>query len=225
MDVRIDDRELRRLLADAPRLIPFTVSKALNNVAFATRNEIRKHIKDDGINLRRAWVVYGIRVLHKATRTDLAADVGSIDPIMAAASEGGDRPFPGLIPMVGPGMPRPSKDAVIAAKFRRSANLLEKVMDQKNDAEFGKRRFIIGDGIYERYKAKPRERYRSGGPAGKVTYALYPIRRLFTIPTGKVRIPSRWRYAARVATSLGIHWEQAVIQAVDYALRNQRPGR
>ncbi len=219
--VKIDDRELRALLRDAPRQIPFAISYALNRLAFLARDDIRVNMEEDGINLRREWVRRGIRVLHKATKRDLQSDVGSIDPIMAAAAYGGDRPYPGLIPMVGPGLPRSSPDAVIGAKWRRDANLLERVLNQKSDQEFGKRRFIIGQGVYERYK--PIDRTRKSKSRASVVFASQPIRRIFTIPVGPVRIRSRWKFQERIDKSLAANWTDEMENAVYRALETARP--
>ena len=220
--VRVDDSELRRLLRDAPRQIPFAISKAINTVAKSAWLGLRRNVRQDGIILRRQWVVNGIRVGPIATRGNLQRSVGSLDPVMAAAAVGDERPFRGLVPLVGPGRPRASKTSVLPSRFKASGDVVEKLLNLVDPKTGTKTIFRHKDSLYQRV-GSPQKRAR--GDATAKVRPRKPIIRVFSIPKGEVIIPKRWQYQKRIDLTLAQEWEQAVIQAVDFALSSRKAGR
>lgn len=221
--VKIDDSELRKLLRDAPRQIPFAMSKALNNLALATRAELKWHMKQDGITLRTGWPISGIRVLNRATRTNLRVDVGSVDPMMQALAEGGDRPFRGLVPVIGPGGGRETFQGVMRSDLRKNQALgVEALLTQKTTIgtrtkmRFVRRANTIYDLQAGGFKIHKREK-------GKLI--VLPGTPVLRIPKASaVNIPRRWKYQERVAFSTAKNWERSVLEAVNYALSTRTVG-
>ena len=95
ISVRLDTVPFQKAIKAAySNQLPYAVSRALNEVAFASLRELKAHQRREFI-IRRPWVVKGT-VVEESSKQNLRAEVGSIRPFMALQATGGiKRPGPG----------------------------------------------------------------------------------------------------------------------------------
>jgi hypothetical protein len=162
MDLFIDTKDLDRLqlfLAKAQNQLPFAQSRALNSLAYETRDQTRAGMRSN-FTIRRPWVVNQLQVRKKATKSDLEAVVGTSDngKFLAKHEDGGTRPALGRF------------IAIPTRAIRRTKT--DQIRKSDRPSSLGDRATVInynGD----QYLALKKGRWnRSGG--GRLLYLLKP---------------------------------------------------
>jgi hypothetical protein len=96
MDLFIDTKDLDRLhffVVGIGKQLPYAQSRALNSLAYETRDQTRSGMRSN-FTIRRPWVVNQLQVRKKASKSDLEAVVGTSDKgkFLAKHEDGGTRP-------------------------------------------------------------------------------------------------------------------------------------
>ena len=162
MDFYIDTKDLDRLqvfLANARNQMPFAQSRALNSLAYETRDRTRDGMRRN-FTIRRPWVVNQMQVRKKATKGDLEAIVGTSDngKFLAKHEQGGPRPALGRF------------IAIPTRAVRRTKT--DQIRKTDRPRNLGDRATIInynGD----KYLALKRGRWNKSG-GGRLLYLLKP---------------------------------------------------
>jgi hypothetical protein len=94
--LEIDTRELKKLERFAKKAqaqLPFAASKALNSLAFETRDKVRGSMPSN-FTIRRPWVTRQIEVKQRADKRNLEAVLGTSQAgrFLAKHEDGGTRP-------------------------------------------------------------------------------------------------------------------------------------
>jgi len=205
LGVKVDARVFLRAMKGAERQTPYAQAKALTATAKDAQTVVRYRLDDD-LTIRTHWIARGIRI-RPATKTNLSAEVGSVDYFMLAQGVGGKRAAKSdhgiAVPMVGRGLPR----ATIKSTTRPSrwpGALMQK-----------KRSIFIGDpfgtgteGLWEKV-VKGRGKARKPG-----------LRLLYSF-VDEAQIPERWHLLQTVEEVVAERWfdhaESAIREALDTA--------
>jgi hypothetical protein len=81
MDLFIDTKDLDRLhffVVGIGKQLPYAQSRALNSLAYETRDQTRAGMRSN-FTIRRPWVVNQLQVRKKASKSDLEDGVGTSD--------------------------------------------------------------------------------------------------------------------------------------------------
>ncbi len=205
MNIKIDDRELKRWLLFAEKQLPYAHALALSTLAWKARDDLRDEA-ERSLTIRRGFPMRGI-VSTRADKRNLSrgAVVGSRDEMMAVLAIGGDRPKTAPIPMIadrgsgGAGYPRATMKTAVAR-----ANWFSRA---KKKATKKARRFI-GEingmkGLWQSTKEK-------GGSSLKL---------LYKIQDRPAHIEKRWEFYRTVERSVERNWprvaEASAMKALD----------
>jgi hypothetical protein len=223
LDLTVDAREIERALLLAPKQIPFAVSKAVNQIAWLARTELRDRLAES-MTLRTGWTKGGLQI-EKGSKTTLDAKVGALaDRWWMASQAMGDpaRKPPKGVPHVASvgkeGAPRPTETAVVTKSLR--VPLAEKKISGHSYFLFRRAGRIVG--VF----------YRSGPlrPAKRKTYAdkplgevrpRFPVEKAWGFPA-IVKMHARWPMEKIVAGVVDREWSKAAEQAVIEALWSAR---
>lgn len=200
--------------------IPFAISLAVNLIAKKATADLRANLRDDGIHDRTGWARNHIAIWKFSTKKDPTAIVMSPDSIMKASAEGGQRRFPGLVPVVGDGGARATIMSVIRPDLKKNANVLERLLTQKARSPRGATRFIRrGNTVYERTGPATKRR-RGTGPRLVLSGPLLPV---FRIPRAGVTIRPVWRIERRIAIVQARWGLEIMAEAVGKAIKTSLP--
>jgi len=219
---RIDTSEARRLLASFPRQVPYALKLALDHCLFAARASIEQRLPRI-FTLRTPWTARGLHVT-RPTKSNLTGTVGFLSSRWYMESQvAGDpnRTKPGDKPIWqplqgGPRSPRPVYERPILASRRPNvANAkteggasIGKELKVKAVNEPGYFSVLSGAKIW------PGIYYRPSDLSRKIVaaYWLEP----------KMNVRPRYRIERAVGMVVEREWPEAVIKAVDHALRTAR---
>ncbi len=159
--VEFDTRELKKLERFAKKAqaqMPFAASKALNSLAFETRDTVRASMPGN-FTIRRPWVSRQIEVRQRASKADLTATVGTSQAggFLAKHEEGGTRPALGRFIAIPTQAVRRTKTDQIR-KSDRPANLGARasVIDYRGNQWLALNRARKGNSLRLVYLLKPR---------------------------------------------------------------------
>ena len=173
---------------------PYAVSQALNEVAFAARNDLQAHQRREFI-IRRPWVLKGT-VVEKASKQNLRAEVGSIRPFMALQATGGiKRPGSGRSSLSIPTSNLVSKNRVPSRRTQWPKPLLGR-------STRGTRHFIKGGALLQ---------VRRGGPPRR----LWIFRK-------SVRVEKRFNVGETVEATMFVRWDSTLLKWIDKALASRK---
>lgn len=206
--IRVNDKQIRALLADAKDQIPFAISRALNKTVWEARTHLVNTLPDYFV-IRNTWTARGMRV-EKAHKRHLVARVGSVRPYMLAQTVGEERTEHGLaVPLLGQGRPR----RVLTA--RTTPSVWPRALTRRRNIFIGRAGlgWSAGGGVYGVWQRLPR--------AVRSKTAKRGLRLLWRIAE-RVRVPPRWPLGNLVESVVRRRWSQICLEAIDEALKTRR---
>lgn len=200
MDLIVDTKDLDRLqlfLAKASNQLPYAQSRALNSLAYETRDQTRVGMRSN-FTIRRPWVVNQMQVRKKATKADLEAIIGTSDnaKFLGKHEDGGTRTALGRFVAIPTRAVRRTKTQQISARDRPKA--------------LGDRAGIVtfkGD----QYLALKKGRWNKSG-GGRLLYLLKP----------RVEIDERLRLQQTGRRVIATQATRKLSEAIDQALRTAK---
>jgi len=198
--VKVDTTEIETALrrVQGEKQIPFAIASALTKTVIDAQKFVRGKLAES-FTIRSPWVAKGIRIT-PATKTTLAAAVGSVDPFMERQAVGGEKTAKSgavAIPQVGRGRPRTTiKSATRPAKWPKAQLRRPTVFAGS----------VAGrPGVWQRVKV-------DGKPRLRLLYWLRP----------SVEVKPRWPLLAEVETVVRTRWPTNATNAIGRALRTAR---
>lgn len=159
--LEIDTRELKKLERFAKKAkaqMPFAASKALNSLAFETRDTVRASMPNN-FTIRRPWVSRQIEVRERADKRNLTATVGTSQAgrFLAKHEEGGTRPALGrYIAIPTRAVRRTKTDQIRKSERPASLGARASVIDYRGNQWLALNRARKGNSLRLLYLLKPR---------------------------------------------------------------------
>lgn len=213
MRITLPISEASRTIVGWQRQVPYALAQALNATAKAARERVAGSLGKT-FTIRSNWVSKGLRARF-ATKRDLTAVVGQMDPFMALQELGGtkeSKDHAQAVP-IGPGGPSPA--------FRGPGGRGKTLRGRWPSALPGT--FTIHTKAGEDLVLQRTERYRSKrqGKGGFTIVRADRVRVIYRLKQ-KVRIKARWGFRAKVALAVGDLLGQLFAAELAGAIRTAR---
>lgn len=214
VDTKLFDGQMKGFV----KQVPFALSRSLNKTAQKTVPDLRASAKKD-MTIRGPWVTKGVQ-MRASTKTNLVAEVGSVDPYMVKQVEGGTKTAQGgnlAIPLKGAGRARPRKKSITPPE-----TWPKNLAASDPDVFVGFAGYKQKLGKINKRRGKRYNKIKTFNDSESGTFAVWrrkPKHKLKMVYAFKkqVEVEGRWDIEKIVAASVKEYWPEEVRKAIEYA--------